>query len=190
MSRKSGIFMDRDGTLIEEANYLADPAGVKLIPNIAPGLRRLQEQGRTLLVVTNQSGIARGLYTLDAMVRVNERLENLLRQAGVTLDRIYFCPHHPQGNVPEFTTDCGCRKPAPGMLERGLREFGLSAQASWMIGDKLADIESGHKVGMRTILVLTGYGAKTRAALMPGDVQPDFIMDDFATAAQCIAEQD
>jgi D-glycero-D-manno-heptose 1,7-bisphosphate phosphatase len=182
----SGIFMDRDGTLIEEAHYLADPERVKLLPGVVEGLRRLREQGKTLLVATNQSGIARGLYSLEAMHRVNERLEQILRERGVGLDRVYFCPHHPQGSIPELTRECDCRKPGTGMLEQGLREFGLLAAESWMIGDKLADIESGRRLGMHTILVLTGYGQKTQIELKNSEIKPAYIAADFSAAVDFI----
>ena len=130
------VVLDRDGTLIEERPYLADPAGVILLPHAAEGLRALSGQGFHLAVATNQSGVGRGYFGLEAVERVNRRLCDLLARESVTLDGFYICPHHPDEG-------CGCRKPGTGLLERAARAADASPAESFVVGDKECDIEIG-----------------------------------------------
>jgi D-glycero-D-manno-heptose 1,7-bisphosphate phosphatase len=170
--------LDRDGTINVEREYLSDPAGVALLPNAAAGLRRLRALGFKLIVISNQAGVGRGYFTTADVEAVNARLVALLRAEGVTLDGIYVCPHHPDGG-------CACRKPAPGLIRQAAREHGFDPRASVMIGDKALDIETGKRVGARTVLVRTGYGRDTEARQ---DVRPDRVVDDLLQAADTIAE--
>lgn len=148
------VLLDRDGTILVEKEYLADPGEAELIPGAGDGLRRLQEAGYALVVLTNQSGIARGLYGEPEYRAVDARMRELLRAHGVEVAASYHCPHHP-----DFTGECDCRKPAPGLFERAIRELDLDPLRSWLIGDRLRDIEAAAALGARAILVLTGYGA-------------------------------
>ncbi|MBX6363293.1 MAG: HAD family hydrolase [Gemmatimonadetes bacterium] len=148
------MFLDRDGTLIEERHYLADPDGVVLLPGAAAGLRALRELGYALVVVTNQSGIARGLFTEADFHRVQLRLEALLAAEGVRLDGVYMCPHHPEHGGP-----CECRKPGLGLYRRAIAELGVDASASLFVGDRATDIEPARAFGGRGVLVRSGYGA-------------------------------
>lgn len=148
------VFLDRDGTLIREKDYLRDPEGVELLPGVPEGLALLRRHGYSLVVATNQSGVGRGLYSLDDMHAVNARLQALLAGKGIELDAVYYCPHAPDEH-------CRCRKPAPGMLERAARELGISFESSFVIGDKEADVLLGRHAGMPSILVRSGYGAET-----------------------------
>jgi D-glycero-D-manno-heptose 1,7-bisphosphate phosphatase len=145
--------LDRDGTLILERHYLSDPEGVELLPGAAEGLRRLRSLGFALVVVTNQSGLARGLFDAERLAQIHARLTFLLKQEGVILDGIYVCPHLP-------TDGCWCRKPRPGLVERAAARHGFDPAASIVIGDKACDVELGRAVGARSILVRTGYGAE------------------------------
>ena len=176
---RPAIFLDRDGTIIEEKCYLSDPGLVELLPGAAEGLRRMRELGFALVVVTNQSGIGRGYYGWEELGRVHARMEELLGAEGVTLDRIYVCPHAP-------TDDCACRKPLPGMIEQACGELGLSAAASFMVGDKACDIALGQAVGATSILVTTGYGAEELASKA---CLPDAVAADLAEAAHIIARR-
>lgn len=169
--------LDRDGTINVEREYLSDPAGVELLPNAVAGLRRLRAQGFGLIVISNQAGVGRGYFTMADVDAVNARLTALLREHGVTLDGIYVCPHKPGDN-------CACRKPAPGLIEQAAREHGFDVRASVMIGDKAIDIETGRRVGARTVLVRTGYG---RAFEARGDVPADHVADDLLDAANILA---
>jgi len=169
--------LDRDGTINVEREYLCDPADVELLPNAATGLRRLRALGYGLIVISNQSGVARGYFTMADVAAVNARLTALLREGGVTLDGIYVCPHAPDAG-------CACRKPAPGLIQQAAREHGFDARASVMIGDKAIDIETGRRIGARTVLVRTGYGREFEAR---GDVRADHVADDLLDAANILA---
>lgn len=170
------VALDRDGTLIEERPYLADPSGVRLLPNAVEGLRALQREGLGLAVVSNQSGVGRGYFGLEAVERVNRRLAELLAREGVVLDGFYVCPHRP-------AEGCGCRKPGTGLLERAAREADASPLESIVVGDKECDVEMGRRAGATTFLVRTGWGRQTEAALAAG---PDHVVDDLLGAAQIV----
>jgi len=151
---RRAVFLDRDGTLIEEKEYLGDPAGVVVFPGVGPALRRLMDAGFLLFIVTNQAGIGRGYYTVDDMHRVNARLTELLAKDGVRFEKIYFAPEAPD-------QPSRGRKPSPQFLLDARDEFGLDLAQSYMIGDKLIDLECGWNAGVkRSILVRTGYGAE------------------------------
>lgn len=159
---RKAVFLDRDGTLIEDRDYLRDPAAVRLLPGVVPALTRLKAQGWALVVVTNQSGVARGLMSAADVAAVNAVLVRALPEAAA-LDGIYVCPHGPEEG-------CACRKPRPGMLERASRELGIAPERSWIVGDKADDLRAGRAFGCRGILVLTGHGQAQRAGLAPDDV--------------------
>jgi D-glycero-D-manno-heptose 1,7-bisphosphate phosphatase len=148
---KPAIFLDRDGTLIEERHYLSEPSQVALFPGTVEALRQLARAGYALIIVTNQSGIGRGLFTEDQLRDVHRHLAETLAAAGIRLDGIYHCPHAP-------AEPCDCRKPEPGLVHRACAELDLDPSQSFVIGDKPADVALGVRVGARPILVLTGYG--------------------------------
>lgn len=152
MSRPA-VFLDRDGTLIEDPGYLGDPGGVVVIPGVPEALRRLRDAGYALVVVSNQAGVARGLLTEADVRAVNGRLQQILAREEASVDRWYWCPHHPDLSGP-----CACRKPGIELLERAARDLTLDLGASWMVGDHPSDVEAGIRAGGRGILVLTGHG--------------------------------
>ena len=163
---RPAAFLDRDGTIIAERDYLADPAGVELLPGAIAGLRALRDAGYALVLVSNQSGIARGLYGIAEYQAVQARLEDLLRQDDVAADASYFCPHHP-----DFTGPCDCRKPAPGLYHRAAADLDLDLARSLFIGDKLSDVLPAATFGGTALLVRTGYGRGEEAraaAAVPG----------------------
>jgi D-glycero-D-manno-heptose 1,7-bisphosphate phosphatase len=154
------VFLDRDGTMIEDADYLADPAGVRVLPGVPDALRRLRAAVRELVVISNQSGIARGLLTeLDAR-RVNAEVDARLRAEGVDILDWLYCPHldGPVATVDAYRSACACRKPKPGMLEEAARRHGLDLAGCVVVGDKLDDVNAAKAVGGRGVLVLTGKG--------------------------------
>ena len=166
MSRPA-VFLDRDGTLIEDPGYLGDPRQVVVLAGVPAALRRLREAGYALVVVSNQAGVARGLFTEDDVRAVNARLSELLAGNGAVVDAWYWCVHHP-----ELTGPCACRKPGTELLERAARDLDLELPASWMVGDHPSDVEAGVRAGGRGILVLTGHGGHQDAP--PGaPVAPD-----------------
>ena len=153
---KKAFFLDRDGVIIEQVEYLKDPAEVKLTPGAAEALRLIHRNGFLAVVVSNQSGIARKKFTLDELMAVQERMYALLAAQGEKIDGFYFCPHDPHVEV------CPCRKPRPGMILQAARELGIDVASSFMIGDRPADIETGENAGCRDgAMVLTGYGEGT-----------------------------
>jgi D-glycero-D-manno-heptose 1,7-bisphosphate phosphatase len=156
---KRAVFLDRDGTINVEKNYLHKIEDFRFIPGAREALRRLKEAGFLLIVVTNQSGVARGYFPCEAVCRLHEHLQEQLRRAGAAIDGFYVCPHHPTEGQGGYRVDCDCRKGSPGMLLHAAGDHAIDLPHSWMIGDKLADIEAGMAAGCRSILVRTGYGA-------------------------------
>ncbi len=147
------VFLDKDGTLIEDIPYNVDPERIRLEEGALESLRLLQDHGYQLIVVSNQSGVARGFFEEQDLHAVRQRLEELLSPAGIVLTDFYYCPHHPQGTVSKYAVDCYCRKPQPGMLYRAAREHDLRLADSWMVGDILHDMEAGNRAGCKTILI-------------------------------------
>jgi D-glycero-D-manno-heptose 1,7-bisphosphate phosphatase len=153
-----GIFFDRDGTLNTEVDYLTRPEELELLPNAVRAIREANTFGVRVFVITNQSGIARGLFTEADLEKVHDRLTGMLAEQGARIDRIYSCPHHPSYGNPPYRTACTCRKPNTGMLEQAAREFGVELHKSFVVGDRCIDVQAGNRAGCGTILVRTGYG--------------------------------
>ncbi len=177
------IFLDKDGTLIEDVPYNVDPAQVRLLPGAVAGLRCLHASGYRLIVVSNQSGVARGYFPEDALRPVEERLRSLLAEAGVPLHGFYYCPHHPDGTAPGYAIECDCRKPAPGLILRAAAEHGIDLGRSWLAGDILDDVEAGRRAGCRTVLVDNGH--ETEWALSPERL-PHHLAADLLEAAAIV----
>lgn len=177
---RPAVFLDRDGTVIEEVNYLSRVDQVRLLPGAAEAIARLNRSGFAVIVVTNQAGIARGYFAEERVAEVHDRLTNLLCRAGARVDAFYYCPHHDTEGVGSYRIVCDCRKPKPGMLLAAARDHGLDLTRSWMIGDKLCDVAAGAAAGCTTVLVRTGHGAKvvlpadTAELRLAGDV-PDLV---------------
>ena len=171
--KQPAVFIDRDGTLIEEVNYLARIEDMRLFPFTSAAIALLKSHGYLVIVVTNQSGIGRNILEEEDMHHLHAELQQRL---GGSLDAIYFCPHLP-------CDGCRCRKPDVGMLESAFTDFEIDAEGSWMIGDKLSDIELGRNAGLRTALVLTGYGVSHKDQLLHF---PDMIADDLGEAVEAI----
>lgn len=186
MRGRPAVFLDRDGTLNVEVDYLADPARFELLPGSAEGLARLAAAGFALVLVTNQSGIARGILDEETLARIHARMAADLAAHGVTLDLVLHCPHHPTQGSGAHRADCSCRKPRPGMLLEAAGRLDLDLGASWCVGDSLRDLEAAAAVGARGILVRTGKGAAQEAALdrVPG-AEPA-VVDGLGDAAALI----
>lgn len=174
------VFLDKDGTLIKNVPYNVDPALIRLMPGALDGLAALHNAGYLLVVVSNQSGVARGLFPESALGPVEEQLRDLMSEAGAPLAGFYYCPHLPPG---EGGTSCVCRKPAPGMLHRAARVLQIDLAQSWMVGDILNDVEAGRRAGCRTVLVDNGGETEWQLSLAR---TPDIIVGDLAEAAQAI----
>jgi D-glycero-D-manno-heptose 1,7-bisphosphate phosphatase len=154
VSRRA-VFLDRDGVLIRDADHLTEASQIEILPGVPEALRRLRAAGWTIIVVTNQSVVARGLVTEDGLRQIHRVLEAQLRERGAMLDAIYYCPHHPEGAVARYRVVCDCRKPEPGLLLRAAKDFDLELAASVMVGDTPSDIEAGRRAGCRTVLIST-----------------------------------
>jgi D-glycero-D-manno-heptose 1,7-bisphosphate phosphatase len=176
------LFLDRDGTLVHPRHYPSRPEDLRLYDGLDPYLRCLQESGFRLVVVTNQSGIARGYFTQADLRQMHAHLAAQLARMGVRLDAIYHCPHHPDGAIPELAVRCTCRKPQPGMVLQAATDLGLDLRHSWLVGDILDDIEAGNRAGCRTILVDLGTESPPERAVR----RPDFVARDTLHALQII----
>jgi len=185
--RSAAIFFDKDGTLINDVPYNVDPSLIDLAPGAAEGAALLAAAGYSLVVVSNQSGIARGLFPESAVAAVEARIRELLSTHRIPLAGFYYCPHHRQGKIARYTADCGCRKPAPGMLVRAADELGLDLDRSWMIGDILDDVEAGHRAGCQSVLIDNGH--ETLWQWKP-QRRPDVVAPDLAAAARAILAAD
>jgi D-glycero-D-manno-heptose 1,7-bisphosphate phosphatase len=151
--RNRALFLDRDGTLVHPSHYPSRPADLRLYEGVGPDLRRLQDAGFRLVLITNQSGLARGYFGAAELDAMHDYLASQLAGWGVRLDGIYYCPHHPEGTIPDLAVACECRKPRPGMLLRAAAELEIDMRRCWFIGDILDDVEAGNSAGCRTILV-------------------------------------
>lgn len=176
------LFLDRDGTLVHRYHYPSRPEHLRLYDAIAEPLAALRRAGFRLVVVTNQSGIARGYFTEADLDHMHAHLRSSFAAQGVELDAIYHCPHHPDGVVEGLGVRCDCRKPAPGMALRAARELSLDLSRSWFVGDILDDIESGARAGCRTVLIDLGTESEPQSALR----RPDFVARDTAHALAII----
>lgn len=180
------VFVDRDGTLIDELGYLTDPDGVLLFEGAAAALAEINRRGLPVVLFTNQSGVARGLLDEPRLAEIHARLEELLAEEGAHLDLILYCPHHPELGSPRYRRVCDCRKPAPGMLLEAQRRLGIDLARSWVVGDSRRDLEAGERAGVkRLVLVGTGKGEEERR--LPGDDgRRYFFARDLRTAARRI----
>lgn len=170
------VFLDRDGTIMEDSSYVGDVERVVLIPRAAEALRRLRDAGYKLFVVTNQSGVGRGYFSREAVEQIHAHLDEQFGKSGIRFDRYYVCPHHPEDH-------CECRKPKPKFLRDAAAEFGLELSQCYMIGDRPSDIQAGINAGTRTVLVLTGAGRET---LTQGTVTPSHVAEDINAAVNWI----
>jgi D-glycero-D-manno-heptose 1,7-bisphosphate phosphatase len=168
------VFLDRDGTLVHPRHYPSRPEELELYEGVEPELRALQHMGFRLVVITNQSGVARGLFTTDDLERMHARLRDDLAAWDVRLDGIYYCPHHPDGVVSPLAVRCACRKPRPGLVFRAAADLHLQLRGSWFVGDILDDMEAGNRAGCRTVLVDLGTEPPPDASIRrPAYVAPD-----------------
>jgi len=159
MLLKPALFLDRDGVIIEEVDYLSHPSQVVLIPGAAQAIARANQSAIPVVVATNQAGVARGYFPEANVTLVHKHLDILLATHGAHIDRYYYCPHHPTEGIASYACTCACRKPQPGMLLLAASQLGLDLRRSYLVGDKVSDLQAGMAVGCRTILVQTGYGS-------------------------------
>jgi len=182
------VFVDRDRTLMDDPGYVTAPSAVKLLPGVETAIKSLSSVGYRVIVVTNQAGVARGLFGIEALEGLHAELRRQLAERGAHLDGIYYCPYHPEGAVEEFTRDSDLRKPKPGMLLKAAEDFGLDLSQSWMVGDGPADVEAGQRAGCRTIRVRMP-GVPPPAEETDENAQADFTVRNLVDAARIITRE-
>jgi D-glycero-D-manno-heptose 1,7-bisphosphate phosphatase len=182
---KAAVFLDRDGTMIEERGYLGRVDLISPFPYTAESINRLRAASYLIVVVTNQAGVARGFFDEDFVREAHRHLDQLLTPAGAAPDAYYYCPHHPDGVVEQYRRECRCRKPSPGMIEQAARDLGIDVGRSFVVGDKWLDVGLANQAGARGILVRTGYGEAT-AGTPPDGTHAERIVPTLLEAADFI----
>jgi D-glycero-D-manno-heptose 1,7-bisphosphate phosphatase len=176
------VFLDRDGTVNEEVGYLTDLSKLRLIPGAGAAIRLLNEAGFKIVLVTNQSGVARGHFPESLVHEAHARLREILKSEGARIDAVYYCPHHPKAGNSHYTIDCDCRKPKTGLIDRAVKEFAIDVKHSYMVGDKWSDVELAQRAGVHAILVASGFAPDD-----PGNKRPESVHDPDFTALDLIA---
>lgn len=184
---RQAVFLDRDGTIIEESGYLDRLERLVFFPFSVDAIRVLNRAGFVVVVITNQAGIARGIVKPSFVDEAHRHIAERMEAGGARVDAFYFCPHYKTGTVQEFVRDCECRKPGAGMLKRAAADLNLDLSKSFAVGDRWHDVAAGAAVGARGILVRTGLGRRDEAAPEPG-TRPAAIVDDLAAASAWILE--
>lgn len=187
---KPAVFLDRDGTLIEEVGYIHKVEDLKVIDGTSKAIKQLNENGFITIIVTNQSGVARGYFEEKDVHNLNGALEDILKKDNAWFDKVYYCPHHIKGNIEKYTISCECRKPKAGLINQALKDFpNIDLSQSYVIGDKLIDVELGHNAGCKGILVKTGYGAQMIQDSDDNSVKPDFVAENVEEAISFILSE-
>lgn len=189
--KRPAVFLDRDGTISHEVGYVNHASRFELFPWTIEALRHLRAAGFLAVVATNQSGVARGYFSEELVREVHAKLQAELEAAGTRLDGIYYCPHHPGEGQPPYRQECACRKPKPGMLQRAAQELGIDLPRSVLVSDKYEDVAMAHDLGLRGVLVLTGYGRgeyEYRRHLWPRP--PDIVAENLLDAVNKILNRD
>jgi D,D-heptose 1,7-bisphosphate phosphatase len=193
MKKNIAVFLDRDGTINEEVGYLDSLDKFKIIPCAYEAIRLINESGMKVVVISNQAGVARGLFTEDFVKITHEHLLATLRQKKAHIDNFYYCPHHPTEGIEPYRQNCNCRKPAPGMLLRAAQDLNIDLTRSYLVGDRFNDMEAGKKIGVRGVLVKTGFGQGLLQDDGPDvatpENKPDFIAADILEAVKWILDQ-
>lgn len=177
MKKKPAVFLDRDGVLTEERGYVCSMEELHIFPYAESCIRQIKAKGYWTIVITNQSGIARGFFTEGMLMEMNDYLKRM-----IGADAIYYCPHHWEGKIKKYAIDCNCRKPKTGMIEKACEEFNIDIENSFLAGDRASDIAAGQNAGIRTILLKSGYGT----AGLEGNIIPDYIFSDLREVIQVL----
>ncbi len=185
------VFLDRDGTVNEEVGYLTDIEKLRLINGAGAAIKRLNEAGYTVVLVTNQSGVARGYFPETLVHEAHARLREMLQREGARIDAVYYCPHHPTAGNSHYTLDCDCRKPRTGLIDRAVKELDIDKRHSYMVGDKWSDVELGQRAGVHTVLVMSGFAPDDPGNKRPDNIgDPDCIAHSLSEAADWIIERE
>ena len=188
---RSAVFIDRDGTINEQRGYINHISQFVLLPGVGEAISLLNKNDHIVVVTSNQSGVARGYFPIELVQEIHKFMELKLKNDNAHVDGIYFCPHHPDGVVPEYSRECSCRKPNVGLIKQAEVELDIDIETSYVIGDRLLDIEFAHNANLPGILVLTGYGKGEVQYSMPHEsIAPAYVAEDLLRAVQWILKQD
>ena len=189
--KKPAVFMDRDGTINEQRGYINHLSRFELLPGVTDAVKLLNKNNFFAIIVTNQSGVARGYYPVSLVHQVNELMTKSLEREGATIDGIFFCPHHPRGIVPEFTADCDCRKPKTGLVHQALKVLDIDMSNSYVVGDRYVDIELAIRLNLKGVLVKTGYGLGEVEYVIPEMAgKPSHVAEDLLDAVKWILKRE
>ena len=189
--RRPAVFIDRDGTVNEQMGYINHPSRFIILPGVAEALRLLNKQGYLAIIVSNQSGVARGYFPVELLYSIHSSMKESLLRSGAVVDGIFFCPHYPSGSVPEYSFDCDCRKPKTGLIKQACGHFDIDMSRSYMIGDHSSDMEFAERAALKGILVKTGYGLGVAEYVLPGmTFKPSFIAEDLLDAVKWIIKSE
>ncbi len=189
--KRPAVFIDRDGTINEQMGYVNHVSRFVLLPGTAEGIRLLNRHQYLAIIVSNQSGVARGYFPMELIDRVHAHMKDLLAKEGANIDGIFFCPHYPRGNVPEYSVECDCRKPRTGLVQKACEEFDIDMKNSYVIGDRCSDIELAERSNLQGIMVTTGYGLGDIEYVLPNKpFKPLHIARDFLHAVRWIIERE
>lgn len=183
------IFLDRDGTLMEDRGYICDFSEAAIFPFAIEAVRLMNEHNFKVIVVTNQSSIARAICTEDQVREIHRQIQEFFLNRGAVIDDFYYCPYHIDGVIEKFKKKHECRKPSPGMILQAAKDYDIDLSRSFLIGDSECDVLAGQNAGCRSILVLTGKGTQTRTELKRKNIKPDFVTPNLLTAVQRIKAQ-
>jgi D-glycero-D-manno-heptose 1,7-bisphosphate phosphatase len=189
--KRPAVFVDRDGTINEQMGYINHLSRFIILPGAAEAIRLLNRHEILAIVVSNQSGGARGYFPLTLIETLHDYLKTFLREHDAYLDGIFYCPHHPRALIPELRVECNCRKPRAGLIDQACRDFDIDMSRSYVIGDRCVDIEMAHRRNLRGVLVKTGYGRGEMEYVLPSRAEkPSFIAEDLHDAVRWILERE
>ena len=184
---RRAVFLDRDGTIIRDVHYCCRPQDLSFLPTVQEGLRRLYGSEFKIIIITNQSGVARGYFPIELLHEVHSFLIETLRRDDANIDAVYFCPHYPGGKVPEYSRECDCRKPGTGLIDQARASFDIDMSGSYLVGDHTTDLELAHRCNLEGIMVRTGYGmGEISYILQQISIKPCYIAEDLLDAVKWI----
>jgi D-glycero-D-manno-heptose 1,7-bisphosphate phosphatase len=180
------VFLDRDGTIIEDTGYVSTPQDVRFLPGSIAAIKELNQAGYKVIVITNQSGVARGFFSESMLQTIDKSIQKAVLSGGGHIDAFYYCPHHADHGFYPYRQECGCRKPSPGLIKKAAHDHQVALDQSFMIGDHSGDVTAGQQAGVRTVFVTTGHGAEEQKKLKK---QPDRIAADLAGAVNWLLKE-
>ncbi|MBW1912620.1 MAG: HAD family hydrolase [Deltaproteobacteria bacterium] len=189
--KRPAVFMDRDGTINEQMGYINHLSRFVILPGVAEAIRLLNENDFLAIIVSNQSGVARGYFPIELVHEIHATLNRVLKEKDAVIDGIYFCPHYPRGDLAEYCHECDCRKPKTGLIDQACESFDIDISSSYMVGDRYTDMELARRSNLKGVLVETGYGLGDMEYILPNkSVKPDHIAKDLLGAVQWILDME